>query len=185
MKAVPTKNDMPLVQKGVVTDAVTIEPYKFYKFDALSSLSLILASTPSGLLPFYSGKFTVASDAEDFAFSAVKGSSYLSGQVVAFEPNCTYEFYVVDDILSFTKVDETGGSISSSYPIVTLSVGHGSMTSAQTQAASHPQAYFQWLLVAVDGNDNTIRKMIWHLPKEANDGTTNGLFIDALGSIIE
>lgn len=173
---VTVNNSNSIVTKAIDSDT-------FYKFsNPLSGLYLTLNPVDSGKLAVYYGKFIAGSNMQ---FTVNDINSYPNGVNSSFEEGETYEFYIVDGIISFSKIDTSGDHVSTAYPIVTLSVGRGSFVTAKNHANAHPDAYFQWFLKQSDGQGNTIQKMIWHIPADPSITGDTDKFIDALGSIID
>lgn len=152
----------------------TLLPNTFYRFTGtLTSLALTLntAALVENELAAYCGKFRTGGS---FTLTLDNSVSYSNG-TMTFDGDSEYEFYIVDNVATFIKLNTAGTSPTSTINVVSLAIGRGTMQAANTQALNN-NSVFQWLLETTV-NGATVRKMIWHIG--------DGVFIDAQGSIIE
>lgn len=155
-----------------------IECGVFYKFlNSVTEMTLTLVEPDSSsVLPEYAGKLSTSS--EGCIFTVTTDSSVSVGNL-SLQADSTYEFYIVDGLLSVLLVETMNPTIPSGHSVVGLNAGLGSMQDAVNLATTN-NAVFQWLLIDTitdeDDNEVEINKIIWHVG--------NGRFIDALGGEI-
>lgn len=174
----PPSTGVAITRLEVVSDdgdvSQTLLPNTFYRFTGtLTSLALTLntAALAENELATYCGKFRTD---DSFTLTLDNSVSYSNG-TMTFDGDSEYEFYIVDNVATFIKLNTAGTSPTSTINVVSLAIGRGTMQAASTQALNN-NSVFQWLLETTV-NGATVRKMIWHIG--------DGVFIDAQGSIIE
>lgn len=163
----------------------------FYIFEnSVTSLTLTVVPVESNVLPIYSGRFTTASNLSNpFTLSVmIKNggtiTNYANGSVT-YEAGKTYEFYIVNGIISISVISPSGLEEATTQNLLTLTCGRGSLQQALNTAEENKDTFFQWMLDDTDENDIAIKKMIWHIPRETQNEGDNGYFIDALGCVIK
>lgn len=158
----------------------TIEGYSivsniYYDFlGQYTQLTLTLVAPTEGMLPVYIGRFTTHASLP-FTLRIISQGAY-ANVGITFELGSTYEYYIINDSISFFKITADGTTPRAVANLVTLTVPNGSYSDAISLANAHPADKFQFLLEVEDANQNEISKMVWHIG--------NGVFIDALGTII-
>lgn len=154
----------------------SIQANTFYKFtQPLTVLQLtLLKDNIDSTLECYFGKFTTDSSGCEVT-AAFEGSASLG--TITLEGSTTYEFYVVDGMLSFTIVGDGNQAATTAVSVASISFQEGSYEDALAFAASHQSEKFQWLWIGHDDdNDVDFKKVIWHVG--------NCVFIDAFGGVV-